>query len=145
MSVLTGKRESINREFRTQPYRSFNEYQKTIDTDRTLENVLDPGVSGRMFSNKASRISMEEWRHPSNQNFMDGGKIMASTVTANELNVTSLDAITATIGNLEAGTVSDDAGTAANRKIVLDLDNKHLKVFDDAGTPVLRVHLGQIT
>lgn len=227
MSVLTDKRESINREFRTQPYRTFNEYQKTIGTDRTLENVLDPGVSGRMFSNKQTRISLEGWRHPSDpdridgnkifaksitvgqlsddisfgvttfrqssipvaetagdfwidtddgkmyratsegddqitagewelydaalatgwqktgQTKIDGGEIFADTVTATEINVSTLSAIAADVGTLTAGIIADHA-TAASRKIQLDLGNKHLKVWDDQGTPQLRVQIGAL-
>ena len=236
MSVLTGKRESINREFRTQPYRSFNEYQKTIDTDRTLANVLDPGVAGRMFSTKSARISLEGWRHSSDPSRIDGNKIFAksitadeisaktitigqiadgatittfrqsavptalsagdlfidtdddkmyratnagddqitagewelydaaqatgwshasdvtkidggdiytNTVTATEINVSTLSAIAADVGTLTAGIIADHA-TAASRKIQLDLGNKHLKVWDDQGTPQLRVQIGAL-
>jgi len=101
----------------------------TIEATSTIDGLAASKIAG--------------WQHGSDSTKIDGGDIYTNTVTATQISVSTLSAIAADVGTLTAGIVADHA-TAASRKIELDLDNKHLKVWDAQGTPVLRVHLGFI-
>ena len=77
------------------------------------------------------------WAHTSDTTKIDGGDIYTNTVTATQINVSSLSAINADMGTLTAG-----IARSSDSKFIIDFTNKHLKVYD--GSSVLRVHLGYI-
>lgn len=68
---------------------------------------------------------------------VEADKIAANAVTAGKINVASLSAISADIGIVTAGLAKSSDG-----RLIIDFNNKWIKVFDTAAT--LRVHLGFI-
>lgn len=66
--------------------------QSTANTANNLANTLNTLTSG--------------WRHPTNTTSIDGGKIHTNTVTASQVSVLNLSALSANIGTITTGTIS---------------------------------------
>ena len=77
------------------------------------------------------------WGHSSDITQINGGTIYTNTIVASALNVSTLSSITANIGTVTAGVAQ-----SSDSKVIFDLTNKYLKVYD--ADSVLRVHLGYI-
>ena len=61
--------------------------------------------------------SIANWCYKNDVSYIDGGKIYAKTVTANQLNVDSLSAINANLGTVNAGTIqSNNYETSSGQK-----------------------------
>ena len=61
--------------------------------------------------------SIANWCYNNDVSYIDGGKIYAKTVTANQLNVESLSAINANLGTVNAGTIqSNNYETSSGQK-----------------------------
>jgi len=82
------------------------------------------------------------WSHlavwESQTQVIDGNLLVTNTITADKLNVNSIDSISADIGTITAGLLE-----GPNQRFVLDLSNNVLKIFDENGT--LRVKLGDLS
>lgn len=120
MSKLTNVgNQSINREFATQPYRSFDQYQKQQKTDRTIIQDIDPDVLARLFSDSGTRVTLESWRHSQDPSKIDGGKIYEGSITL----VETMDDITdgSTYGRVRLTNLSGGNVVLAN--IQGDLDD----------------------
>lgn len=109
----------------------------SITGGKVIVAGLDSGVTGRMFLDSTTKNNIEAWRHASDVTLIDGGDIYANTITAAQINVSTLSAISANIGTVTAG-----IARSSDSKFVIDFTSKHLKVYD--ASSVLRVHLGYI-
>jgi len=65
---------------------------------------------------------------------LHGNKIIANTITATQINVSALSALTANLGTITAGKAQ-----SANGRFVVDFDNERLDVFDEIGTLIMRI------
>lgn len=66
--------------------------QTTANTANTTANSVQSLTNG--------------WKHPSNATYINGGKIYTNSITATQINVSSLSALSANIGTVTAGTIS---------------------------------------
>ncbi len=63
---------------------------------------------------------LSDWRHASDLTKIDGGNVYTNTITATQLNVTQLDAISANIGTLTTGTITNGITVDASWRQIYD-------------------------
>jgi len=80
------------------------------------------------------------WAHTSDTTKIDGGDIYTGSITADKITVSQLDALVA-----NTGTLSVDEHIDVGDYVVIDGVNSCINVYDDAGTPVLRVKMGKLS
>jgi len=62
-------------------------------------------VTDRMFDSSSKSDDIQAWCHAADATYIDGGKIYTNTVTATQINVGTLSALTADMGTLTAGKI----------------------------------------
>ncbi|MBX0358915.1 phage tail spike protein [Halobacillus sp. Nhm2S1] len=73
---------------------------------RTYERMCSNGHTSQDYADSA-KGSTDLWKHP-NSTYIDGGKIYADSVTANQISVSHLSAIAADLGDVTAGNLTTD-------------------------------------
>ena len=88
---------------------------------------------------KIDVASATGWTHSSDITKIDGGKIFTSSITADKINVSQLDAVATNTGTLTV----DETVDVGDGSVVLDGPNNVIKVYDDGDN--LRVELGELS
>ena len=78
----------------------------SISAGKIVVAGLDSDATNRMFADLTTKNTVEAWRHASDVTMIDGGDVYTNTITATQINVTTLSAISANMGTLTAGSIT---------------------------------------
>lgn len=78
--------------------------QSTANTANSTANTANSNASSALSAANSANNVIDLWKYPSTT-LIDGGEIYTGTVTANKINVSTLSAISANLGYVNAGTI----------------------------------------
>src|SRR4030067_1613504 len=99
-------------------------------------SVTIGGSSGVLAS------TLDGWKHASDTTKIDGGDIYADTVTATQINVSELSAISADLGTVTAGTITGVTlqTAASGQRVVIDGNENTLVFYDSINQEIVSLN-----
>lgn len=125
---------------------------RIVVADATDANVVTAGVNsyattlitaGKIVISGATNL--DDWRHASDTTLIDGGDIYTGSVTATQITVATLSALTANVGTLTSGTINGVTIYAGASDVILDTSGVTVigeKIFIADSTPTTKCTIG---